>query len=130
MGIDKAVSGDRLNPTEHLEAVRVIPTLIENAVKIESRPDRSNDPHIKNIHIFYALLEIDNKLYRTKLTIKEANNGRRFYDHGLTEIEKPAAGTDLRKEDASSGSASHPVQQAHTLSVKDLLKDVKTFENS
>ncbi|MEO5360136.1 MAG: hypothetical protein H7843_06765 [Nitrospirota bacterium] len=47
-----------------------------------------------------------------------------------TEIEKPAVGTDLRKEDASSGSASHPVQQAHTINIKDLLKDIKTHENN
>lgn len=127
-GIDKALSGERQSPIDHIEAIRAIPDLIENAVKSETRPDRDNDPHIKNIHIFYAPLEIDNKLYRAKLTIKERNNGKRFYDHSLTKIEKPAAGTDLRAEDTFSGSASRPVQQAHTLSVKDLLYDVKTSD--
>ncbi|MBF0517610.1 MAG: hypothetical protein HQK97_10950, partial [Nitrospirae bacterium] len=127
-GIDKALSGERQAPIDHIEAVRAIPELIENSVLAETRPDRNNDPHIKNIHIFYAPLEMGGKLYRAKLTIKERNDGKRFYDHSLIEMEKPAAGTDLRAEDTFTGSASRPMQQARSISVKDLLKDVKTSD--
>ncbi|MBF0488840.1 MAG: hypothetical protein HQK98_11845, partial [Nitrospirae bacterium] len=100
-GIKKIRSGDRLTPLDHLEAVRAIPDLIKNAVLAETRPDRDNNPDIKNIHIFYAPLEIDGKLYRAKLTVMESANSKKFYDHSLTELEKPAG---TRADDTSSGS--------------------------
>ncbi|MEO5358187.1 MAG: PBECR2 nuclease fold domain-containing protein [Nitrospirae bacterium YQR-1] len=123
-GIEKALSGER--SLEHIEAIRAIPELLENAVLHESRADRYSDPNIKSIHRFYAPLEISGKLYRAKLTVKETNEGKRFYDHSLTEIEKPAAGRALRTDDTFSGSAPRTGQQASTISLNDLLKDVKT----
>ncbi|MBF0458712.1 MAG: hypothetical protein HQK99_12555 [Nitrospirae bacterium] len=125
-GIDKALSKERPAPLDHIETVRAIPELIENAVKVETRPDRDNDPHIKNIHIFYAPIEVDGKLYRAKLTIKESADGKKYYDHSLTEIEKP---TGTQTGDTFSGSASRPPQQAYAISIKDLLKNVKNSED-
>ncbi|WP_420267037.1 hypothetical protein [Candidatus Magnetominusculus dajiuhuensis] len=129
-GIKKVLSGERLVPIDHIETVRAIPEMIENAVKVESRPDRDNNPHIKNIHIFCAPLEIDNRLYRVTLTVKETKYGRRYYDHRLTEIEKPAAGRALHTGDTLSGSASRMEQQAYTASLEDLLKNVKTSKDN
>ncbi|MBF0555148.1 MAG: hypothetical protein HQK96_11435 [Nitrospirae bacterium] len=127
IGIDKALSKERLIPLKHIEAIRAIPELIENAALSETRPDRDNDPHIKNIHIFYAPLEIDGKLHSTKITVKEFDDGNCFYDHSLTKIEKP---TGSWAEDTFAGSASRPPQQASTISLKDLLKNVKTSKDN
>ncbi|MCG6552000.1 MAG: hypothetical protein L7F77_06705 [Candidatus Magnetominusculus sp. LBB02] len=60
--------------------------------------------------------------------MKETNEGKRYYDHSLTEMEKPAAGRALHTGDTFSGSAPRMEQQARTISVKDLLKDVKTSD--
>ncbi|MBF0487515.1 MAG: hypothetical protein HQK98_05080 [Nitrospirae bacterium] len=127
VGIDKALSKERLIPFKHIEAIRAISELIENAALSETRPDRDNDPHIKNIHIFYAPLEIDGKLHSAKITVKEFGSGNRFYDHSPTEIEKPAG---PRAEDTLAGSASRPPQQAYTVSLEDLLRNVKTSEDN
>ncbi|MBF0517484.1 MAG: hypothetical protein HQK97_10290 [Nitrospirae bacterium] len=126
--VKKVLSGKRLTPGDHIKAVRAIPEMIEYAIKAQTRRDRENSPHIKNIHIFYAPLEIDSKLYRVKLTIKETNDGRRFYDLRLKELEKPAAGRALHTGDAISGGAPRMEQQAHAISLKDLLKNVKTSD--
>lgn len=126
-GIDEVLSKTRLAPLDHIEAIRAIPELIENAILAETRPDRDDDPHIKNIHIFYAPLEIDSKLYRAKLTVKELEDGKRFYDHSLTELEKP---TGSWAEDTLTGSASRPPQQAYVISIKDFLNNVKTSQDN
>ncbi len=128
-GIGKVLSGKRVAIFNHIKAVRAIPELIENAILTETRPDRNNDPNIKNIHIFHAPVEVGNNFYRVKLTIKETKHGKLFYDHSLTEIKKPAT-THARTDDTFSGSAPHARQQAHTVSIKDLLKDVKTSGES
>ncbi|KWT84146.1 hypothetical protein [Candidatus Magnetominusculus xianensis] len=123
-GIGEALSKSRLAHIDQIEAIRAIPELIENAVLGETHSDKKGSPHIKNIHRFYAPLEIDGKLYRAKLTVRESADGKKFYDHSLTEIEKPV-GSYAR--DTFSGSAPRTQQQAHDISVKDLLKDVKTL---
>ncbi|KWT83689.1 hypothetical protein [Candidatus Magnetominusculus xianensis] len=126
IGVRKAISGERLTP--HFEAIRAIPELIENAVLTETRPDRNRNPDIKNIHIFYAPLEVDGNLYRAKLTVRESIYGKKYYDHSLTELEKPTAGRALRRDDTFTGSASPTEQQAYTISLGDLLKNVKTSD--
>lgn len=57
-GIGESLSKARFAPIAHIEAIRAIPDLIENAVLAETRPDRDNNPDIKNIHRFYAPLEL------------------------------------------------------------------------
>lgn len=88
--IAKSLSGERTNPHAHLEAIRALPEMLENAAWRESHPDRADNVNIRAIHRFYAPLALDGTLYRVKLTVKEMHGGRRFYDHSLTEIEKPA----------------------------------------
>ncbi|MBF0487680.1 MAG: hypothetical protein HQK98_05910 [Nitrospirae bacterium] len=124
-GIKESTSKDRLAHIDQIEAIRAIPELLENAVLVETRPDRDNNPDIKNIHRFYAPLELEGKLYRAKLTVRETANGKKYYDHSLKEIEKPVG---HYPGDTSSGSAPRAQQQARTLSVKDLLNGVKTSD--
>ncbi|MBF0488274.1 MAG: hypothetical protein HQK98_08960 [Nitrospirae bacterium] len=61
-GIRKVLSGNKEDALNHIEAVRAIPDLLENAVLTETH------------------IEINDKLYRVKLTIKETNDGKMFYD--------------------------------------------------
>ncbi|MBF0553276.1 MAG: hypothetical protein HQK96_01820 [Nitrospirae bacterium] len=67
-GIRKVLSGNKEDALNHIEAVRAIPELLENAVLTETHPDKNNDPNIKNIHRLYASIEINDKLYGVKLT--------------------------------------------------------------
>ncbi|MBF0488406.1 MAG: hypothetical protein HQK98_09620, partial [Nitrospirae bacterium] len=120
-GIDESLSKARTSHSDQIEAIRAIPELLENAVLAETHPDKKGGADIKNIHRFYAPLEIDGKLYRAKLTVRETADGKKFYDHSLTEIEKPVGRW-------TGDNIPRPQQQAHALSVKDLLKDVKTYD--
>lgn len=88
-GILKALS--KREEQSHFDAITALPDLLKKAVLAESHPDKYGTPDIKQVHRFYAPLVIDKKLYRAKLTVKETMDGRRFYDHSLTEIEKPAS---------------------------------------
>jgi hypothetical protein len=93
-GIDKALSGPRDHPQEHMEAIRAVPALLENADLVESRPDRKKDPNIRAIHIFSSPIIINDQLFAAKLTIKETRDDKWWYDHSLTKLERPA-GTSL-----------------------------------
>lgn len=67
-----------------------MPDLLERAILVESRADRSADSNIRAIHRFHAALEFDGQLWRVKLTVKETVAGRRLYDHRLSELEVEA----------------------------------------
>ena len=107
--INKALSGRRDYPTEHIKAIGVLPELLKNAVLVYSYPDIEKHPEVVAIRRFYAPLRIGDQIYSVKLTIKEKIDGHRFYDHSLTEIEKPAGvavrvipeGTSLQTSTAS-----------------------------
>ncbi|MBF0555866.1 MAG: hypothetical protein HQK96_15175 [Nitrospirae bacterium] len=132
-GLNKGIVGS--DNIKQIEAVRVLPELLQNAVKTESRPDRAGDSAL-TIHRFYAPLELDGELYLTKITVKDSSFGQRYYNHELTglEIEKPE-GTLLERDlfDKKSSSIQAPQTsqsvsgptQASTLSIADMFKGVK-----
>ncbi|MBF0456731.1 MAG: hypothetical protein HQK99_02430 [Nitrospirae bacterium] len=124
-GIEESLSKSRSAHIDQIEAIRAIPDLIENAVLAETHPDKKGSADIINIHRFYAPIEIDGKLYRAKLTVRESADGKKFYDHSLTELEKPVGSY---AKDIPEGNIPRTQQQAHTISVKDLLRDVKTSD--
>lgn len=77
----------------HLAAISVLADLLEEAVLVQSHPDRDNNPNIRQIHRFWAALRFRGKLFRTKLTVKEFVQfvqGVGFYSYELAQIERPA----------------------------------------
>jgi hypothetical protein len=64
---------DSENGIAHLEAIQALPELARTAVLQESAPDRksTDDPKLKQVHIFQGRLQIDDENFQVKLTVKE-----------------------------------------------------------
>ena len=102
-----------------------MPDLLERAILVESRADRSADSNIRAIHRLLAPLEFDVQLWRVKLTVKETVAGRRLYDHRLTEIEEAGTATNGMTSDVASAAVEHPgPAPASTVNVGKLLAGV------
>ncbi len=90
-GIEKALSGKSKVGDSHIQAISRLPEQLENAVLVETRPPKEENTGIRKIHRFFAPVDINGVLYRAKLTVKETDEGQKFYDQSLTEIEKADA---------------------------------------
>ncbi len=86
-GINK-VSSHSMSNEGHLKSLIAIPDLLKKAVFItEERAEKSNAQYPK--YRYYVVgLKIGNADYTAKLTIGVDENGNKYYDHALTEIEK------------------------------------------
>ena len=72
----------------HFEAVRYLDKLVETSVLGESYGDRKQDPHILQIHRFYAALLSEGRLFRVKITVKEIRHEpNRFYTYEISSLE-------------------------------------------
>ncbi|MDR3048411.1 MAG: hypothetical protein LBV16_00995, partial [Elusimicrobiota bacterium] len=75
---------------EHLSAASIVDKLFENAVLLNSRPDRNNDVNIKSIKEFAAPIITNNGTNFAYMTLKESiEHGHRIYTIELQEIKKP-----------------------------------------
>lgn len=122
-GIEKAVS--KRTAQEHFDTIKALPELLKNAILAESHSDREGNPDIRQVHRFYAPLALGEKLYRVKLTVKETKEGRKFYDHSLTEIEMPEALRASRVQEEQWDLATAPgtlKKPATIISIADLLQ--------
>lgn len=76
----------------HFDALTALPSLIENAVLIQARPDRDGDPNVSRIIRMVAPMKLDGVVYAVKLTVKEyvsKEQGRKLYNQELESIEMP-----------------------------------------
>ena len=71
---------------EKIQAFAALPEMIENGVFIRTNPSSKGEQWNVTTHIFAAKLDIGDKSKLVGFVVKEAPNGRRFYDHELTEI--------------------------------------------
>jgi len=71
---------------EKIQSILVIPELIQNGIYLESDKAHNPDQIKMTSHFFAAKVEIDGKAITVGFVIKEDTNGKRFYDHELTEI--------------------------------------------
>jgi hypothetical protein len=71
---------------EKIQTFAALPEMIKNGVLIVTKP--SDKQKLWNIieHIFAAKVDIGNNSKLVGFVVKEDSNGRRFYDHELTEI--------------------------------------------
>ena len=66
---------------EHVILVRILDTMLENAVLYETVPDDKNTPGIENISYFDFGCFVNDKIYSVRLTVKKAisDDVRFFY---------------------------------------------------
>ena len=74
----------------HLQSIAAIPQIIEKSIYIDTLPneDVKRYPGVKDFKYYVCGLNIGGTDYTVKAVIAEQNNGERYYDHRLTEIEK------------------------------------------
>ena len=75
---------------EHLQSIAAIPHIIENSIFIDEQPneDLERYPGVKSFSYYVCGLKIGGVDYTVKAVIANQNNGERYYDHKLTNIEK------------------------------------------
>lgn len=75
---------------EHLQSIAAVPQIIENSVFIEelANEDLEKYPGVKSFSYYVCGLKIAGVDYTVKAVIANQNNGERYYDHKLTNIEK------------------------------------------
>jgi hypothetical protein len=74
----------------HLQSIAAIPEIAENAIFITSElnEDPGKHPEIQEFRYYLSKIKIDDTEYVVKSIISIANDGKRYYDHKLTEIKK------------------------------------------
>lgn len=75
---------------EHLQSIAAVPQIIENSVFIEelANEDLEKYPGVKSFSYYVCGLKIAGVDYTVKAVIANQNNGERYYDYKLTNIEK------------------------------------------
>jgi valyl-tRNA synthetase len=64
-----------------IQAVAVLPELIQTAVLWRSEPHDPADPRFRRVHHFLGALNLRGELYCIPMTVKELADGRMLYDH-------------------------------------------------
>ena len=79
-----------INDDAHIQSVAAIPDIIENAIYIDSaeNEDKIKNPNVAKYHYYVCGLKIGKEDYTVKMVVAEHTDGQRYYDHGLTQIEK------------------------------------------
>ena len=73
-----------------MSVLRVMPQIIENSVIGEIHEDKNNIPQLRDIVRLYSAVEINEKLYRAKTTVKRYNDNSvksKAYSYEVKEIE-------------------------------------------
>jgi hypothetical protein len=88
----------------HVDAGRVIRSLVENAVLVESHPDHKGDPRVLQVHDMFAAVRVGGDLYAVKLVVEEFDKGnkrvtfediRRVHDYFLPKRVSAPSGAEL-----------------------------------
>ncbi|HEY9172901.1 MAG TPA: class I tRNA ligase family protein, partial [Verrucomicrobiae bacterium] len=66
---------------EAIQAVAVLPELIETAVLWRSEAHTPPDPRFKRVHHFIGALDVSGEVFGIPMTVKELADGRMLYDH-------------------------------------------------
>jgi hypothetical protein len=71
---------------EKIQAFAALPEMLKNGILIRTRPSNKEGQRDMKEHIFAAKVDIGDKQKLVGFVVKEDSNGRRFYDHELTEM--------------------------------------------
>lgn len=89
-GLKEILQHDTLNDTVQIKSVAAIPSIIENAIYIDSseNQDVQKNPNVVAYHYYICGLKIGSEDYTVRMVEVEEKDGNRYYDHKLTHIEK------------------------------------------
>ncbi|MBR3645781.1 MAG: hypothetical protein IKN54_05130, partial [Lachnospiraceae bacterium] len=75
---------------EHLQSIAAIPEIIKNSIFIYScnNEDKTKNPNVLKFEYYLCGLKIGSVDYTVKAVITNTIDGKRYYDHKLTNIEK------------------------------------------
>ncbi|GHT55580.1 hypothetical protein AGMMS49982_21640 [Bacteroidia bacterium] len=78
-----------INENGHIQSVAAIPQIIENSIFIDSieNEDKNRNPDVESYDYYVVGLKIGADDYTVKAVIANGANGKRHYDHRLTQIE-------------------------------------------
>ena len=107
-GIQKTLS--HAARPEQGKSIAALPNLLKHATKVRSEENRKADERadIPLVHHFYAPLDIGDRRFLAHLVVKETRDGKKFYDHDLSNEVGPAqsaADAHLAKQGAANGEA-------------------------
>ncbi|WP_418496080.1 LPD38 domain-containing protein [Coprobacter sp.] len=83
----KKVTSHSMGNEAHLKSIVAIPQLLGNAIFIEERTNEKRNGKYDSYRYYVTGLKIGNENFTVRLTIG-VKNGKYYYDHYLTEIEK------------------------------------------
>lgn len=89
-GLKEILQHDTLNDTVQIKSAAAIPSIIENAIYIDSseNQDVQKNPNVVAYHYYICGLKIGSEDYTVRMVEAEEKDGNRYYDHKLTHIEK------------------------------------------
>lgn len=87
VGVNKVTSHSMGNDA-HFKSLIAVPKLLENAIFITEEKAEKINAKYSNYRYYVVELKIHGIDYTAKLTIGVDENGKKYYDHALTEIEK------------------------------------------
>lgn len=89
-GLKEILQHDTINDTVQIKSVAAIPSIIENAIYIDSseNQDVQKNPNVVAYHYYICGLKIGSEDYTVRMVEAEEKDGNRYYDHKLTHIEK------------------------------------------
>lgn len=83
----KKVTSHSMGNEAHLKSISVIPDLLQQAIFIGEMPNMKNNEKYDTYRYYICGLRVGNTDYTVKLTVG-VKDGKKYYDHALTEIEK------------------------------------------
>lgn len=97
---------------KHLQSIAAIPQIIEKSIYISSQKneDTKKHPNIEKYEYYLCGLKIENKDYTVKAVVAKTLDGKRYYDHKLTDIEKGQLIESLKKYSVQKSSVSITTQ--------------------
>ena len=115
VGANKVTSHSMGNKA-HLQSIVAIPDLIENAIFIEEVVNEKDTDKYDSYRYYVVGLQIGGVDYTVKLTIG-VKQGKKYYDHALTEIEKGKLIDELARNPKSFTTTGDAPVQSSALSV-------------
>ena len=122
-GIKEVLHHDYKNK-EQLQSVAAIPLIIENGIYIDTVENESPETNskVKEYRYYVCGLRIGDEDYTVKAAVAVDNNGRRYYDHSLTRIEKTKL---LDELDRITSPSSHQAVDSETSAQLGNISDIK-----
>lgn len=86
-GLKEVLNHDYKN-IEQLQSIAAIPSIIENAIYIDSMPNTDVKVSADNFDYYVCGLKIGGVDYTVRMVVVTPKDGPKYYDHKLTKIEK------------------------------------------